>query len=124
VALADWGSGMALGTLGGSKYLGLEVSATGNTEVVGAKMRTIDTLQPDDAIDGILITLGKQCHVIRLLERPDTGPGPGSCTGAPSHSSVQSAWGTYRSIEASRRRAGRAVAGMALKPRGGCLRLG
>jgi len=37
VSLVDWESGMSLGSLGGGKYLDLEVAATGNTEVVRAK---------------------------------------------------------------------------------------
>jgi hypothetical protein len=41
VSLVDWDSGMSLGSLGGGKYLDLEVAAAGNTEVVRAKMRTI-----------------------------------------------------------------------------------
>jgi hypothetical protein len=69
VALVDWSSGMSLGTLGGGKYLDLEVAAAGNTEVVRAKMRTLETLQIDDRIEDILITLGTQYHLIRLLKR-------------------------------------------------------
>lgn len=38
-ALVDWESGMPLGTLGGGKYLDLELAAAGNTEVIRAKMR-------------------------------------------------------------------------------------
>ena len=41
-ALVDYTSGMALGTLGSSKELDLEVAAAGNTEVVRAKMRTLE----------------------------------------------------------------------------------
>jgi len=74
VALVDWSSGMSLGTLGGGKYLDLEVAAAGNTEVVRSKIRTLDTLQIDDKIEDILITLGSQYHLIRLLQQQnDTG---------------------------------------------------
>jgi hypothetical protein len=75
VALVDWGSGMTLGAQGGGKNLDLEAAAAGNTEIVRAKMRTIKALQLNDAIEDILITLGKQYHVIRLLRGPDTGQG-------------------------------------------------
>ncbi|MFE3825351.1 hypothetical protein [Streptomyces sp. NPDC059092] len=66
-ALVDYTSGMALGTLGGSKDLDLAVAAAGNTDVVRAKMRTLETLGIQDAIEDILITLGSQYHVIRPL---------------------------------------------------------
>src|SRR6202142_4750424 len=68
VSLVDWESGMSLGALGGGKYLDLDVAAAGNTEVIRAKMRTMESLRLDDAIEDILITLGKQYHLIRLLK--------------------------------------------------------
>src|SRR6201986_4436496 len=67
VALVDWESGMSLGSLGGGQYLDRDVAAAGNTEVIRAKMRTMESLRLDDAIEDILITLGKQYHLIRLL---------------------------------------------------------
>ena len=67
VALVDHTSGMALGTLGSSKELDLSVAAAGNTEVVRAKMRTIEMLKIKDDIEDILITLGSQYHLIRPL---------------------------------------------------------
>ena len=66
-ALVDWDSGMALGTLGGGKYLDLDLAAAGNTEVVRSKLRTLETLRLDDSVEDILITLTKQYHLIRLL---------------------------------------------------------
>jgi hypothetical protein len=68
VCLVDWDSGMSLGALGGGKYLDLDVAAAGNTEVIRAKMRTMESLRLDDSIEDILITLGKQYHLIRLLK--------------------------------------------------------
>ena len=70
-ALVDWESGMPLGTLGGGKYLDLDLASAGNTEVVRAKMRTMQSLNLNDAIEDILITLGKQYHLIRLLSNAD-----------------------------------------------------
>jgi len=67
-SLVDWESGMSLGAIGGGKYLDLDVAAAGNTEVIRAKMRTMESLRLDDAIEDILITLGKQYHLIRLLK--------------------------------------------------------
>ncbi|WNI14388.1 hypothetical protein [Actinacidiphila sp. ITFR-21] len=65
VALADYESGMALGTLGGGRELDLEIAAAGNTEVVRAKMRALSLLGINDTIEDILITLGTQYHLIR-----------------------------------------------------------
>ncbi len=70
-ALVDWESGMPLGTLGGGKYLDLDLAAAGNTEVIRAKMRTMQSLQLNDVIEDILITLGKQYHLIRLMTNAD-----------------------------------------------------
>jgi len=70
-ALVDWDSGMALGTLGGGKYLDLDLAAAGNTEVVRAKMRTVESLKLNDQVEDILITLNSQYHLIRLLRKAD-----------------------------------------------------
>lgn len=68
-ALVDYESGMSLGTIGGGRDLDLEVAAAGNTEVVRAKMRTLATLKIEDSIEDILITLNRQYHIIRVLDR-------------------------------------------------------
>jgi hypothetical protein len=67
VALVDYESGMTLGTQGGGALLDLETAGAGNTEVMRAKMKTIQSLQLDDTIEDILITLGRQYHIIRPL---------------------------------------------------------
>ncbi|GIH77953.1 hypothetical protein [Planobispora longispora] len=65
--VVDYNSGMALGSLGGSKDLDLQVAAAGNTEVVKAKLRTMESLGLKDTIEDILITLNTQYHIIRPL---------------------------------------------------------
>jgi hypothetical protein len=72
--LVDWESGMPLGTLGGGKYLDLDLAAAGNTEVIRAKMRTLESLRLDDSVEDILITLTKQYHLIRLLRSTSGAP--------------------------------------------------
>ncbi|ADI05750.1 hypothetical protein SBI_02629 [Streptomyces bingchenggensis BCW-1] len=68
-ALVDYTSGMALGTIGGSNSFDLNVAAAGNTDVIRAKLRTMEHLGIKDEIEDILITLGSQYHLIRLLKR-------------------------------------------------------
>ncbi|WP_328395607.1 hypothetical protein [Nocardia sp. NBC_00416] len=66
-AVVDYNSGMALGTLGSSKALDLNVAAAGNTEVVRAKLRTIEQLGLQEDIEDILISLSSQYHLIRPM---------------------------------------------------------
>ncbi|EST26446.1 hypothetical protein [Streptomyces roseochromogenus] len=68
VALVDYTSGMALGTMGGSKSFDMNVAAAGNTDVIRAKMRTMEILGLKGAIEDVLITLTDQYHLIRPLK--------------------------------------------------------
>ncbi len=67
VALVDYTSGMTLGVAGGTPEIDLTVAAAGNTDVVRAKMRTIEMLKLNDQIEDMLITLASQYHIIRPL---------------------------------------------------------
>ncbi|MEU1443502.1 hypothetical protein [Streptomyces mirabilis] len=64
-AVVDYTSGMALGTLGGGKDLDLTIAAAGNTDVVRAKVRTMEQLGLKSRIEDVLITLESQYHLIR-----------------------------------------------------------
>ncbi|MGX4689245.1 hypothetical protein [Streptomyces sp. JNUCC 63] len=66
-AVVDYTSGMALGTLGGGKDLDLTIAAAGNTDVIRAKVRTMEQLGLQSQIEDVLITLGGQYHLIRLV---------------------------------------------------------
>ncbi|GAA1583821.1 hypothetical protein [Actinoplanes couchii] len=66
-ALVDRSSGMALGVAGGSRDFDLQVAAAANTEVVRAKLRTMEMLSLHEKIEDILITLDSQYHLIRPL---------------------------------------------------------
>ena len=65
VAIVDVNSGMAMAKAGDG--IDLDVAAAGNTEVVRAKRETIKAMVLRDQIEDILITLGRQYHIIRPL---------------------------------------------------------
>ena len=67
VALVDYESGMLLGEAGAG--MDMEVAAAGNTEVIRAKMKTAASLNLNDTIEDILISLGKAYHILRPVSK-------------------------------------------------------
>ncbi len=67
VALVDYESGMLLGEAGAG--MDMEVAAAGNTEVIRAKMKTAASLNLNDSIEDILISLGKAYHIMRPVAK-------------------------------------------------------
>lgn len=67
-AVADFDSGMLLAG-GGSAAIDLEIAAAGITEVMRAKMKTMEMLGLKDEVEDILISLGRQYHLLRPLQR-------------------------------------------------------
>ncbi|GHF52618.1 roadblock/LC7 domain-containing protein [Seohaeicola zhoushanensis] len=64
--LVDSDTGLMLASEGGGK-LDLEAASALNTQVVKAKLAAINALKLNDQIEDILISLGKQYHLIRPL---------------------------------------------------------
>ena len=68
-ALVDGDSGMAMATDGSG--VDLAVAAAGNAEVLKAKRKVAAALKLNDNIEDILISLGRQYHLLRPLESND-----------------------------------------------------
>lgn len=64
-ALVDFRSGMCLAQAGTA--MNLDLAAAGNTQVVRAKLQTMEALGLRKGIEDILITLTDQYHLIRLV---------------------------------------------------------
>lgn len=70
-ALVDIASGMALAS-GGNPGFDLTVAAAGNSNVVRAKLKTMNDLGVDGNIEDIMITLSSQYHLINVLNTSET----------------------------------------------------
>ena len=70
-ALVDGSSGMLMGEHGNAPF-SLELAAAGNTEVLRAKIKTMQSLGLADKIEDILISLHSQYHILRPVESNDS----------------------------------------------------
>jgi CheY-like chemotaxis protein len=67
VALVHAPSGRVLGAAGGRVSFDVELAAGAAAELVRAQARWLGALDLDDAIDDVILTLGKQYHLVRPL---------------------------------------------------------
>lgn len=70
-AVVDISSGMALAS-GGNPGFDLNVAAAGNSNVVRAKLRTMNDIDLRGEIEDIMITLEGQYHLINVLNTEET----------------------------------------------------
>jgi len=67
IALIDATSGLSLGTAGGSPMVNLELAGAAAADLVRTKLRVMTALGLKDTIEDVMITFGKQYHLIRFL---------------------------------------------------------
>lgn len=70
-ALVDSDNGMTLATDGDNAAIDVDMAAAGNTDVVRKKRDIMRKLKLNDKIEDILISLGRQYHLIRPLASND-----------------------------------------------------
>jgi predicted regulator of Ras-like GTPase activity (Roadblock/LC7/MglB family) len=64
-AIVDSDSGMFLGICGENGDIDVEMEAAANVEVMLAKYRVLEALNLEASVEDVLITLGRQYHVLR-----------------------------------------------------------
>jgi len=67
-SLIDWDSGMTLGVKSNGNF-DIELASAGNSEVLKAKMATMQSLGLNSEIKDILITLTDQIHIITIVQK-------------------------------------------------------
>jgi len=67
IALIDAASGLSLGSVGGSAMVNLELAGAAAADLVRTKLRVMTTLGLKDTMEDVMITFGKQYHLIRFL---------------------------------------------------------
>jgi hypothetical protein len=70
-AIVDIASGMALAS-GGTPGFDLDIAAAGNSNVVRAKLATMEDIGLRSTIEDLMITLDSQYHLINVLNTSDT----------------------------------------------------
>ncbi|HLZ45155.1 MAG TPA: response regulator [Gemmatimonadales bacterium] len=70
IAVVDVPSGMTLGEACGSPSFNMELAAAMAADLVRAQLKGMGTMKLDDKLQDIMVTLGKQYHVIRFLGAP------------------------------------------------------
>ncbi|MBB5916596.1 hypothetical protein BJY24_005508 [Nocardia transvalensis] len=71
-AVVDYDSGMPLGIRSNSQIMDIEPAAAGSTELIRAKMRTMEHLGLDQEIEDVLITLTRHHHLLRPANGPQS----------------------------------------------------
>jgi hypothetical protein len=66
-AVVDAESGQCIASAGGGKEIDLSVAARVNTDVLRAKMRAMQRVGIEDRVEDLLVTLGSQYHVVRIV---------------------------------------------------------
>ncbi len=69
-SLVDASSGLSLISVGSG--IDIDLAAAGNTNVLNAKRKVAESLQLNDKIEDVLISLGKEYHLIRPLEKNES----------------------------------------------------